>query len=48
MQIYIEAMEHEKQRARKKAGLGDICEQPMVAVITAAGKMLFCAALFVF
>ena len=28
MQTYIEAMEHEKQRAREKAGLGDICEQP--------------------
>ncbi len=48
MQHYIEAMEHEKQRAREKAGLGDICEQPMVAIITAAGKMLFCAALPVF
>ena len=28
MQTYIEAMEHGKQRAREKAGLGDICEQP--------------------
>ena len=48
MQHYIRAMEHEKQRAREKAGLGDICEQPMVAVITAEGKMLFCAVLPVF
>ena len=45
MQRYIEAMQHEKQRAREKAGLGDMSEQPMVAVITAQGKMLFCAAL---
>ncbi len=48
MQHYIDAMEHEKQRAREKAGLGDICEQLMVAVITAEGKMLFWAALPVF
>ena len=48
MQRYIEAMEHEKQHAREKAGLGDICEQPMVAVITAEGKMLSCASLPVF
>ncbi len=43
MQTYIEAMEREKQHAREKAGLGDIRKQPMVAVTTAAGKMLFCA-----
>ena len=42
MQTCIEAMEREKQHAREKAGHGDICEQPMIAVITAAGKMLFC------
>ncbi len=48
MQHYIEAMEHEKQRASEKAGRGDIWEQPMVAVITAEGKMLFCAMLPVF
>ncbi len=43
MQHYIEAMDHEKQCAREKAGRGDISEQPMVAVITAEGKMLFWA-----
>ena len=43
MQTYIEAMECEKQHAREKAGLGDIRKQPMVAVTTAAGKMLFYA-----
>ena len=43
MQTYIKAMEHEKQHAREKVGLGDIRELPIVAVITAAGKMLFCA-----
>ncbi len=48
MQTYIEAMEHETQHAREQAGDGDIYEQPMIAVITAAGKMLLCAALPVF
>ena len=48
MQTYIEAVEHEKQHAREKTGDRGICEQPMIAVITAAGKLLFCAALPVF
>ncbi len=48
MQTYIDAMEREKQHAREKAGHGDVYEQPMIAVINAAGKILFCAALPVF
>ncbi|DBA88672.1 hypothetical protein WJX77_003092 [Trebouxia sp. C0004] len=32
-------MERELQQAWQKAGVGDICEQPMVAVITAEGKI---------